>query len=124
LILNFFFILGHLRLLSFHQPLSGPVWTSASEPYDSQRVTMTVIDIGETTMTQITARLPEELVDAIDAAAHRLQRSRSDLVRQALEYYLADLEDLRLGLERLQDPGDPVLDWEEVKRGLLAEDQG
>ncbi|MGB5814527.1 MAG: ribbon-helix-helix domain-containing protein [Thermoanaerobaculia bacterium] len=75
-------------------------------------------------MTQITARLPEELVDAIDAAAHRLQRSRSDLVRQALEYYLADLEDLRLGLERLQDPGDPVLDWEEVKRGLLAEDQG
>jgi len=85
---------------------------------------MTVIDIGETTMTQITARLPEELVDAIDAAAHRLQRSRSDLVRQALEYYLADLEDLRVGLERLQDPGDPVLDWEEVKRGLLAEDQG
>jgi transposase len=85
---------------------------------------MTVIDIGETTMTQITARLPEELVDAIDAAARRLQRSRSDLVRQALEYYLEDLEDLRLGLERLQDPGDPVLDWEEVKRGLLAEDQG
>lgn len=75
-------------------------------------------------MTQITARLPEELVDAIDAAARRLQRSRSDLVRQALEYYLEDLEDLRLGLERLQDPGDPVLDWEEVKRGLLAEDQG
>lgn len=75
-------------------------------------------------MTQITARLPEELVHAIDTAARRLQRSRSDLVRQALEYYLEDLEDLRLSLERLQDPSDPVLDWEEVKRGLLAEDQG
>lgn len=74
-------------------------------------------------MTQITARLPEELVEAIDTAASRLQRSRSELVRQAIEYYLEDLEDLRLGLERLQDPSDPVLDWEEVKRGLLAEDQ-
>lgn len=74
-------------------------------------------------MTQITARLPEELVEAIDSAANRLQRSRSDLVRQALEYYLEDLEDLKLGLERLQDPSDPVLDWEEVKRELLAEDQ-
>ncbi len=74
-------------------------------------------------MTQITARLPEELVAAIDTAANRLQRSRSDLVRQALEYYLEDLEDLKLGLERLQDPSDPVLDWEEVKRELLAEDQ-
>ncbi len=75
-------------------------------------------------MTQISARLPEELVDAVDAAARRLKRSRSDLVRQAIEYYLGDLEDLRLGLERLQDPGDPVLDWEEVRRELLAEDQG
>ena len=75
-------------------------------------------------MTQITARLPEELVEAIDTAAHRLHRSRSDCGRQALEYYLEDLEDLRLGLERLQDPSDPVLDWEEVKRELLAQDKG
>ena len=75
-------------------------------------------------MTQITARLPEELVEAIDTAAKRLQRSRSELVRQALEYYLEDLEDLRLGLERLQDPGDPVLDWKEAKSELLARDQG
>ena len=44
-------------------------------------------------MTQISARLPEELVDAVDAAARRLKRSRSDLVRQAIEYYLGDLED-------------------------------
>jgi len=35
-----------------------------------------------------------------------------------------ELEDLRLGLERLQDPGDPVLDWKEAKSELLARDQG
>jgi hypothetical protein len=32
------------------------------------------------------------------------------------------VDDLRLALERLQDPADPVLDWDEVKRDLLAAD--
>ena len=41
------------------------------------------------------------------------------LIRQAIEYYLEDLEDLRLALERLQDPADPLLDWEDVRRDLL-----
>ncbi len=73
-------------------------------------------------MTQITARLPDELVAQIDQAAARLKRSRAQLVRQAIEYYLEDLEDLKLGLERLQDPADPILDWSEVKRELLDQD--
>jgi RHH-type rel operon transcriptional repressor/antitoxin RelB len=73
-------------------------------------------------MTQITARLPDDLVAAIDDAAGRLKRSRAQLVRQAIEYYLDDLEDLRLGLERLQDPADPVLDWDMAKRELLDQD--
>ena len=73
-------------------------------------------------MTQVSARLPDDLVIQIDEAARRLKRSRADVIRQAVEYYLDDLEDLRLGMERLQDPGDPVLDWEDVKRELLAED--
>ncbi len=73
-------------------------------------------------MVQVSARLPDELVKRIDKAAARLKRSRADMVRQALEYYLEDLEDLRLGLEALQDPADAILDWEPVKRELLAED--
>ena len=73
-------------------------------------------------MTQITARIPDELADQIDAAASRLKRSRAQVVRQALEYYLEDLEDLQLGLERLSDPADSVLDWDEVRRELLDQD--
>jgi transposase len=57
----------------------------------------------------------------MDEAARRMHRSRAEIIRQAIEYYLDDAEDLRLALERLQDPADPVLDWEDVKRGLLAE---
>lgn len=73
-------------------------------------------------MIQVSARLPDDLVKRVDEAANRLKRTRADLVRQALEYYLEDLEDLRLGLEALQDPADPILDWEKVKSELLAQD--
>lgn len=73
-------------------------------------------------MPQITARLPEELVREIDEAAVRLKRSRAQVVRQAIEYYLDDLEDLKLGLDRLQDPADPILDWADVRRELLDQD--
>jgi transposase len=73
-------------------------------------------------MTQVSARLPAELVAHIDEAARRLNRSRAEIIRQAVEYYLDDVEDLRVAIERLQDPADPVLDWEDVRRDLLAED--
>ncbi len=75
-------------------------------------------------MVQVTARLPDELVEKADRAASRLNRSRAQLLRQALEYYLDDFEDLRLALDRLNDPADPVLDWEDVRRDLLDQDQG
>jgi transposase len=58
----------------------------------------------------------------MDQAANRLHRTRAEIVRQAVEYYLDDLEDLHQGLERLQDPADPLLDWEEVRLALLDQD--
>ena len=73
-------------------------------------------------MTQITARIPDELANQIDAAASRLNHSRAQVIRQALQYYLEDLEDLRLGLDRLSDPADAILDWEEVRGELLDQD--
>jgi RHH-type transcriptional regulator, rel operon repressor / antitoxin RelB len=73
-------------------------------------------------MIQITARLPDELVKMLDVAARALRRTRADVVRQAIEHYLEDYEDLAQAVERLRDPADPVLDWEDVKRGLLRKD--
>ena len=73
-------------------------------------------------MSQITARVPDELVEALDAAAERLKRSRADIIRQALERYLEDYEDLEVALERLRDPADPVLDWDRVRHELLSSD--
>ena len=73
-------------------------------------------------MTQITARIPDELAVALDAAAAQLKRSRAEVVRQALERYLEDFDDLSVALDRLRDPSDPVVDWDEVRRELLGSD--
>ncbi len=73
-------------------------------------------------MPQVSARLPDDLVAVLDEAARRLNRTRAEVIRQALEYYLDDVEDLRLAKESLQDPADPVLDWSEVREQLLAQE--
>ena len=73
-------------------------------------------------MSQITARLPDDVVCALDEAASRLKRSRAEIVRQAIERYLEDFEDLSVAVERLQDPNDPVLDWDQLRRELLDTD--
>ena len=73
-------------------------------------------------MAQITARVPDEVAEALDTAAAALNRSRAEVIRQALESYLEDIDDLTVALERLRDPSDPVLDWDEVRRDLLDTD--
>ena len=55
-------------------------------------------------------------------AAAELKRSRADIIRQALERYLEDLDDLSVSLERLRDPADPVLNWDQVRHELLNSD--
>ncbi len=72
-------------------------------------------------MSQITARLPDELVNSLDEAAAKLRRTRAEVVRQAVEYYLDDFEDIYWAVEVLRDPADPVLDWEAVKHDLLRQ---
>lgn len=74
-------------------------------------------------MRQISARLPDELVTALDEAATKLHRTRADVIRQAVEYYLDDFEDNSRAVEVLHDPADPILDWETVKHELLSYDE-
>ena len=71
---------------------------------------------------QVTARLPDPVVNALDSAARQLRRSRADVIRQAVEHYLQDFDDLSIAIQRLRDPGDPVLDWDRVRRELLDSD--
>jgi len=79
------------------------------------------LTLQEVKVSQITARLPDELVASLDAAALQLRRTRADMIRQAVEYYLDDFEDISRAIEVLRDPADPVLDWEAVKHDLLRQ---
>ena len=71
---------------------------------------------------QVTARLPDPVVEALDKAATQLRRSRADVIRLAVEHYLEDFDDLSTAIDRLRDPTDPVLDWDKVRRELLDQD--
>ncbi len=73
-------------------------------------------------MSQVTARLPDEVVLALDRAAQTLHRSRADIIRQAIEAYIEDFDDIYVAIERLRDPLDESIDWQEARRALLAQD--
>ena len=62
-------------------------------------------------MSQITTRLPDALVAELDEAASRLKCSRVEIIRQAIESYLEEFDDLSVVIKRLRDPSDPALNW-------------
>ena len=71
---------------------------------------------------QVTARLPDPVVEALDKAATQLGRSRAEVTRLAVERYLEDFDDLSFAIDRLREPSDPVLDWDQIRRELLDTD--
>ena len=83
-------------------------------------MSVTLNGIGIPMTRQITARVSDSVVEALDRAAGRLRRSRAEIVRQAVERYLEDLDDLSVAVERRKDPADSVLDWDTVRSDLLA----
>ena len=71
---------------------------------------------------QISARLPDSLVEQLDKTAMKLRCSRTDVVRLALEHYLDDFYGAPVAIDRILDPNDPLLDWDKVRRELLNTD--
>jgi predicted transcriptional regulator len=75
----------------------------------------------EAPMTVVSARLPDELVRNIDETAQSMNQSRADIIRRAVELYLADVEEQWSTLDRLSVPTGLTFDWEEVE-ALLTKD--
>ena len=70
-------------------------------------------------MARITVDLSDRLANTLDAVAKELKTSQAALVRKALGKYLEDRDDLIVATERLQDPADRELNWDEVRNKLL-----
>ena len=58
-------------------------------------------------------------LERLNAAVAKLDRSRAEIIRHVIERYLDDFDDHSIAVDRLADPNDPVLDWDEVKREHL-----
>ena len=71
---------------------------------------------------QISARLPDSLVEQLDKTARNLRCSRTDVVRLAIEHYLDDFDGVSVAIDRILDPNDPVQDWDRVRREILKTD--
>lgn len=69
-------------------------------------------------MTMTAIRLPEELGQRLEDAAKHLQRSKSYLIRRAIEEYLSDYVDYEIALGRLRDKNDRIISGGEMGRLL------
>lgn len=70
----------------------------------------------------ISLRLDEEIVNQLKDIAKITDRSRSRLIREAIEQYVAEYTDYEIALERLHDVHDEVISSEQVRELLTNED--
>ena len=66
----------------------------------------------------ISVRLPDATARALETVAVATERSKTYLVRKALEAYLADYADYQIALDRLRDKDDPVISASQLRRRL------
>lgn len=74
-----------------------------------------------TTSSLVTTRLPTQAVKTLEEIARERQRSPSAILREAFELYAEEWADYHIALDRLNDPGDPILTAEEFYGGLGRE---
>lgn len=68
--------------------------------------------------TAISVRLPDELIERLSELADATERSKTFLVREAIESYLAEYADYRQALDRLLDKDDEVIESSELRKRL------
>jgi len=76
----------------------------------------------------VATRFPENIIAELDEVARERKRTRTEIIREAVEIYLREWADYAIALERLRDPNDPILPaeefWAEVEQGEVGQDDG
>lgn len=62
----------------------------------------------------IALRVDQEMNDKLSKLATILDRSKSWIIRQSIESYLEDLEDILIAEERLKDPKAEYVDFDDL----------
>ncbi len=66
----------------------------------------------------ISLRLPEDIHEQLEEIAEDIDRSKSYLIRKAIERYLDEYADYRIALERLHDKDDEIISSKELRKRL------
>ena len=70
----------------------------------------------------IRLHLVEETVEKLADISKVTDRSKSQLIREAISQYLAEYTDYQIALDRLHDSSDDVISSEEMRNLLVNED--
>ncbi len=70
----------------------------------------------------ISLRLPQTVHEQLEEIAEESDRSKSYLIRKAIERYLEEYADYRIALDRLHDKDDEIVSSKELRKRLASED--
>jgi len=68
--------------------------------------------------TPISIRLPDKTVNELDTLARKLERTKTFLIRKAIDTYLEEYADYLLSMDRLLDKDDHVVDGDTLRDAL------
>ena len=68
--------------------------------------------------TAISIRLPEDVLEGVDALAEMTDRSRTYIIKKAVSEYLRESGDYLIALERLTDKDDRIISGRELRERL------
>ena len=68
----------------------------------------------------ISLRLPDDIHEQLEDVAEDTDRSKSYLIKKAIEQYLEEYADYQLALDRLNDKDDEIISSKEMRKRLAA----
>ena len=70
----------------------------------------------------VSLRLPENIATQLDEIANNIDRSKSYLIKKAIEQYLEEYVDYQIALDRLNDKDDEIISSKEMRKRLASKD--
>jgi predicted DNA-binding protein len=70
----------------------------------------------------ISLRLPDEVATQLENIATIIDRSKSFLIKKAIERYLEEYVDYQIALDRLNDKDDKIISSKEMRKQLASKD--
>ena len=75
---------------------------------------------GDTMPISVSLRLPDEIHEQLEDIAEDTDRSKSYLIKKAIEQYLEEYADYQTALDRLNDKDDVIISSKELRKRLAA----